>query len=271
MVDKLKNIVLLFLLILLSGCIATETKLAPLRFKDRDTVIDSEVGLYLSNTTKTYTAQATHNASTFKVFMGDSIESDSLSSLSKVISKVSPVKTENDPSFVDKEIIELSFSPDTDLNLGTFTFSPNKVTTNIQATIYRNGKVIWKNNFKGYSQESKGGITFDASSPIGLGGDMDAYMENLRVAASTALQIALEKLNDELLSRKAIFTKLDNSKNPAIDINKNSSDLSLKATPSTKTNEKDEKLREIKRLYESGLISNDVYLEQQRKILEEPK
>ena len=62
------------------------------------------------------------------------------------------------------------------------------------------------------------------------------------------------------------FKKIETPKNLATQQNNNPS-LQFASTPTTSTQSNDDKLKELKRLSDAGLISNEAYLEQQRAIL----
>lgn len=175
--------------------------------------------------------------------------------LSNVFKSVTALKSDKDVA-IGKNEINYIISLDISTNSSSpsmFTWPPTKFGVNLNCNI-----------------KDETGRDITSLLAVGEGSaEFDEFKSDFSLAGKRASQDALLKMQRSLLSTPELtggFSRIESPKNQN---NSPPSKITTSQTTSSQSNEN--KLKELKQLYDAGLISNEVNLERQKAILSNPE
>jgi hypothetical protein len=151
MKDLMTDLLAVTLLIACGSC--TVHLRTDLSFLPKDTKIQKSALIDISAKTKEYVLEKGY-AGRGTLPIGQALEPNALTAFRAVIENVS---TEKGDAAIDR-IIEISFGPQTAIQLGAFTFSENKCVVGLECSIKDStGNVVWSRSVRGEASEKGSG------------------------------------------------------------------------------------------------------------------
>ena len=162
--------------------------------------------------------------------------------LSNVFAKVSALKSDKDPAITQNElkyIIALDVSTNSSSS-SMFTWPPTDFGVNLNCTI-----------------KDVAGKDITTLQALGTGkAEFDEFKSDFSLSAKRASQDALLKMQQAMLNSPQLRAGFaDVTHDP------------IQQQPAQSAISHEEKLKELKRMHEAGLINNDIYLDRQKAIL----
>jgi hypothetical protein len=189
----------------MTGCgtmrMSTTDVSSDLQFERRSNQIPVDVGLYVRDEARAYTASANYAFQKYTLPIGESLEPNARRSLSQVFRSVQVVGDPVSAGAPNSRFpVTLSLGvAGADIELGTFNFSEQKVNVSIHCKAYAaDGKTLFE--------------TTSAADGVGrdnwgfIPGNTNAFQVGLQRAGEDGLRKALERLNDDLSERGGLLT-----------------------------------------------------------------
>ena len=199
------SILLAFMTCLFAGCIRTLTVPPDLAFEIRSAKSNKEVGLYLSEETTKYVAKGAWGENRYQVSFGQSVATNGCRSLGRIFSKVTLMSKLGSTENVYR-IFSIAFTDGTKVKPAKTVFSNNQVDVGLRLFAYDSkGNLLWQRDIGSLSADAsaKGkGLVALASPGAGAFVGISAMNSSLGKAAQEAMRLALEQVNDVIVSQE---------------------------------------------------------------------